>query len=224
MNMPDVWKPFNGSVSFVLLRHQTRWGLKCSTLVMGSSTLMVLTKRSGCVAINAKRLSICAVLLKRKKKISNSHSCAGSMSVGSRRNVKRVIKRVIFSFLVARQKTTQKVRRGKDGRIIAPRKPASAGYKVKEQKWSASELELLTFGRQTKQNQKISRCSSLPYPRKSTSPTLPSVSDFQAEEEVGKEEKSQGEREHLEFSTKVHKRVTFPNFNCLQAGNCRQPT
>ena len=107
--MPDVWKPFNGSVSFVLLRHQTRWGLKCSTLAMGSSTLMVLTKRSGCVAINAKRLSICAVLLKRKKKISNSHSCAGSMSV--------------------------------DGRIIAPRKPASAGYKVKEQKWPTSELD-----------------------------------------------------------------------------------
>ena len=81
--MPDVWKPFNGSVSFVLLRHQTRWGLKCSTLAMGSSTLMVLTKRSGCVATNAKRLSICAVSLKRKKKISNSPSCAGLMSVGS---------------------------------------------------------------------------------------------------------------------------------------------
>ena len=64
------------------------------------------------------------------------------MSVGSRRNVKRVIKRVIFLFLVARQKTTQKkVHHGKDGRIIAPRKPASAGYKVKEQKWPASELD-----------------------------------------------------------------------------------
>ena len=61
MDMPDVWKPLNGSVSFVLLRHQTRWGLKCSTLAMGSSTLMVSTKRSGCVAINANRLSICAV-------------------------------------------------------------------------------------------------------------------------------------------------------------------
>ena len=31
--------------------------------------------------------------------------------------------------------------RGKDGRIIAPRKPASAGYKIKEQKWPASELD-----------------------------------------------------------------------------------
>ena len=128
MNMPDVWKPFNGSVSFVLLRHQTRWGLKCSTLVMGSSTLMVSTKRSGCVAINAKRLSICVVSLKKKKKTSSSPSCAGLMSVGSDPKFKRVgldlkqvIKSVTFSFLVARQKTTvKKIRRAKDGRIIAP--------------------------------------------------------------------------------------------------------
>ena len=117
--MPDVWKPFNGSVSFVLLRHQTRSGLKCSTLAMGSSTLMVSTKRSGCVAINAKRLSICPVLLKRKKKISNSPSCAGSMSVGSNPKFKRV--GVTFLFLVARQKTTvKKIRRVKDGRVIIP--------------------------------------------------------------------------------------------------------
>ena len=134
MNMPDVWKPFNGSVLFVLLRHQTRWGLKCSTLAMGSSTLMVSTKRSGCVAINAKRLSICVVSLKRKKKTSSSPSCAGLMSVGTNPKFKRVgldlkwvIKRVTFSFLVAKQKTTQKkLRRVKDGRIIAPAKKASA--------------------------------------------------------------------------------------------------
>ena len=151
MNMPDVWKPFNGSVSFVLLRHQTRWGLKCSTLAMGSSTLMVLTKRSGCVAINAKRLSICPVSLKRKKKISNSPSCAGSMSVGSNQKFKRVglgLKRVIkrvtvtFSFLVARQKTTKhKIRRAKDGRVITLRKKASAGEGSKEQLWKAEKLE-----------------------------------------------------------------------------------
>ena len=141
MNMPDVWKPFNGSVSFVLLRHQTRWGLKCSTLVMGSSTLMVSTKRSGCVAINAKRLSICPVLLKRKKKISNSSSCAGSMSVGSNPKfkwvgvgLKWVIEQVTFSFLVARQKTiVKKIRRVKDSRVIAPHKKASAGEGSKEQ-------------------------------------------------------------------------------------------
>ena len=83
---------------------------------------------------------LCYSRERRKYQIPNS--CAGSMSVGSRRNVKRVIKWVIFLFLVARQKTTQKkVHHGKDGRIIAPRKPASAGYKVKEQKWPASELD-----------------------------------------------------------------------------------
>ena len=78
---------------------------------MGSSTLMVVTKRSGCVAINAKRLSICAVSFKRKKKTSSSPSCAGLMSVGSNLKfkrvglgLKRVIKWVTFSFLVARQK------------------------------------------------------------------------------------------------------------------------
>ena len=149
MNMPDVWKPFNGSVSFVLLRYQTRWGLKCSTLAMGSSTLMVSTKRSGCVAINAKRLSICPVSLKRKKKISNSPSCAGSMSVGSNQKFKRVglglkqvIKWVTFSFLVARQKTTkQKIRRAKDGRVISPCKKASAGEGSKEQLWKVEKLE-----------------------------------------------------------------------------------
>ena len=149
MNMPDVWKPFNGSVSFVLLRHQTRWGLKCNTLAMGSSTLMVSTKRSGCAVINAKRLSICVVSLKRKKKTSTAPSCAGLMSVGSdpkfKRvglNLKRVTKRVTFLFLVVRQKTTiKKVRRAKDGRVIAPQKKASAGEGSKEQQWKVEKLE-----------------------------------------------------------------------------------
>ena len=110
---------------------------------------MVSTKRSGCVAINAKRLSICAVLLKRKKKISNSPSCAGSMSVGSNPKykrvglgLKRVIKRVTFLFLVARQKMTkQKIRRVKDGRVITPHKKASAGEGSKEQQWKVEKLE-----------------------------------------------------------------------------------
>ena len=126
--MPDVWKPFNASASFVLLRHKTRWGLKYTILAMGSSTLMVSTKRSGCVAINAKRLSICAVSLKRKKKTSNSPFCASLMSAGSNLkfkwvglDLKWVIKWVTFSFLVVRQKTTvKKIRRAKDGRIISP--------------------------------------------------------------------------------------------------------
>ena len=129
MNMPDVWKPFNGSASFVLLRHQTRWGLKCSTLAMGGIIYTDgVDQKSGCVTINAKRLPNCALSLKRKKKTSNSPSCAGLMSVGSNPKFKRiglglklVIKQVTFSFLVARQKTTQKkIRRVKDGRIILP--------------------------------------------------------------------------------------------------------
>ena len=150
MNMPDVWKPFNGSVSFVLLRHQTRWGLKCSTLAMGSSTLMVSTKRSGCVAINAKRLTTWSVLLQKKKKTSSSPFIAPLMSVGSREQVKwvtpglkRVVKWVIFPFTVAKQKTTpHKIKRGKDGRQIAPRKKASTGEGSKEQLWSVAKLDL----------------------------------------------------------------------------------
>ena len=150
MNMPDVWKPFNGSVLFVLLRHQTRWGLKCSTLAMGSSTLMVSTKRSGCVAINTKRLTTWSVLLQKKKKTSSSPFIAPLMSVGSREQVKRVIpglkpvvKRVIFLFTAAKQKTTpHKIKRGKDGRQIAPRKKASAGEGSKEQLWSVASLDL----------------------------------------------------------------------------------
>ena len=133
-------------VSFVLLRHQTRWGLKCSTLAMGSSTLMVLTKRSGCVAINAERLTTWSVLLQKKKKTSSSPFIAPLMSVGNREQVKRVtpgLKRVIFSFTVAKQKTTpHKIKCGKDGRRIAPRKKASAGEGSKEQLWSVAELDL----------------------------------------------------------------------------------
>ena len=110
---------------------------------------MVSTKRSGCVAINAKRLSICAVSLKRKKKTSDSHSCVGLMSVRSNSkskrvglDLKRVIKWVTFSFLVARQKTTlKKIRRAKDGRVIAPRKKASAGEGAKEELWKVEKLE-----------------------------------------------------------------------------------
>ena len=142
MNMPDVWKHLSGSALFVLLRHLTKWASKCSILVTVMCTKMALTKKSGCAAINAKIPTTWNVLHLKRKKRSNSPSSVLSMSVGSRRNVKRVVKRVFFSFLVARQKNTKKkLRRGKDGRIIAPRKPASAGFKVKEQKWDAKELD-----------------------------------------------------------------------------------
>ena len=142
MSMPNVWKHSSGSALFVLLRHLTRWASKCSILGMELCTQMVSIKKSGCAATNAKILTTWNVLHLKRKKTSNSPSSVCLMSVGSRRNVKRVIKRVIFSFSVARQKTTQKkLRCGKDGRKIAPRKPASSGYKVKEQKWPASELD-----------------------------------------------------------------------------------
>ena len=142
MNMPNVWKHSSGSALFVLLRHLTRWASKCSILVTVMCTKMALTKKSGCAVTNAEILTTWNVLHLKRKKTSNFPSSVCLMSVGSRRNIKQVVKRVTFSFLVARQKTTQKkVCRGKDGRIIAPRKPASAGYKVKEQKWPASELD-----------------------------------------------------------------------------------
>ena len=76
------------------------------------------------------------------------------MSVGSRdqvkwvtpglkRVVKWVVKWVIFPFTVAKQKTTpHKIKRGKDGRQIAPRKKASAGEGFKEQLWSVADLDL----------------------------------------------------------------------------------
>ena len=138
MSMPNVWKHSSGSALFVLLRHLTRWASKCSILVTVMCTKMALTKKSGCAATNAEILTTWNVLYLKRKKTSNSPSSPHLMSVGSRRNVKRVI----FLFLVARQKITQKkVCHGKDGRIITPRKPASAGYKVKEQKWPASELD-----------------------------------------------------------------------------------
>ena len=71
------------------------------------------------------------------------------MSVGSRDEVKLVtpdlkwvVKRVIFLFTVVRQKTTKKkVRRAKDGRVIAPRKTASAGRNKKEQLWKVEDLD-----------------------------------------------------------------------------------
>ena len=96
-----------------------------------------------------KRLSICVVSLKRKKKTSSTPPFAGLMSVGSNPkfkwvglDLKRVIRWVTISFLVARQKTTQKkIRRVKDGIIIAPHKKASAGEGSKEQQWKVEKLE-----------------------------------------------------------------------------------
>ena len=153
MSMHNVWKYSSGSVLFAPLRHLTRWGSKCSISGMDLCTQMVSIKKSGCAATNAKTLTTWNVSHLKRKKTLDSLSCAGLMSVGDRFNhkrvtgdlgldLKRVIKRVTFSFLVARQKTTKKkIRRGKDGRIIPERKKASAGYKIKEQQWKTEDLD-----------------------------------------------------------------------------------
>ena len=71
------------------------------------------------------------------------------MSVGSNPKFKRVgldlkqvVKQVTFWVTVARQKTTKKkVRRAKNGRVIAPRKTAPAGRDKKEQLWKVEDLD-----------------------------------------------------------------------------------
>ena len=143
MSMPSVLKYSSGNASYVLWRPETKWGWKCSILVMGSFTLMVLMVLSGCAATNARKLTTWSVLLQKKKKTSSSPFFAPLMSVGSRDEVKQVtLKRVIFLFTVARQKITKKkVRRAKDGRAIAPRKTASAGRDKKEQLWKVEDLD-----------------------------------------------------------------------------------
>ena len=58
-------------------------------------------------------------------------------------DLKPVGKQVIFPFTVVKQKTTpKKVKRGKDGRRIAPRKKASSGASDKKQLWSVADLDL----------------------------------------------------------------------------------
>ena len=70
------------------------------------------------------------------------------MNVGGRDPVKRVVKQLtiptLFSVVGPRQKTTaKKIRQGKDGRRIAPRKDASAGRDTKEQKWKTEDMDLV---------------------------------------------------------------------------------
>ena len=138
------------NASSVLWRPETKWSWKCSTLVMGLFTLMVSMVLSGCAATNATKLTTWSVLLQKKKKVLSSPFIAPFMSVGSRDQVKQVtpdlkwvVKWIIFSFTVAKQKTTPyKIKCGKDGRQIEPRKKASTGEGFKEQLWSVADLDL----------------------------------------------------------------------------------
>ena len=49
----------------------------------------------------------------------------------------------LFSVGPKQKTTAKKIRRGKDGRVIAPRKAASAGRNIKEQKWKAEDMDLV---------------------------------------------------------------------------------
>ena len=133
MNMPNVFLHSNGSASFVVLRPQTRWALKCSTSLMVLSIQMVLTKRNGSAATNVNTLTTWTVLHMKKKQNSTSPLSAPSMNVENSKRVtspiKRVIKQVIFPFSVAKQKTTKR-HLGKDRRWIGKRQKASAGVKI----------------------------------------------------------------------------------------------
>ena len=140
MNMPNVFLHSNGSASFVVLRPQTRWALKCSTLPMVSSIQMVSTKRNGSAATNVNTLTTWTVLHMKKKQNSTSPLSAPSMNAENSKQVTSPIKRVIFSFSVARQKTTKKCL-GKDGRQIGKRQKALAGEGSKEQLWSVADMD-----------------------------------------------------------------------------------
>ena len=99
---------------------------------------------------NARKPITWNVSLKIKKEKSSPPFFALLMNVenlGGRGLVKRVIKWVTVPTLFSvgpRQKTTaKKIRQGKDGRRIAPRKDASAGRDTKEQKWKTEDMDLV---------------------------------------------------------------------------------
>ena len=147
MSMPNMWNCMAGSVIFAVWRPRTKWGLKCSILVMALCIQMELMLPSGYAAKNVRKPITWNVLLKKKKEKSSSPFFALLMNVGGRCQVKRVVKWVTILTLFSvgpKQKTTAKnIRWGKDGRRIAPRKDASAGRNTKEQKWKTEDMDLV---------------------------------------------------------------------------------
>ena len=136
-----------GSVIYAVLRPRTKWGLKCSILVMALCIRMKLMVPSGSAAKNARKPITWNVSLKIKKEKSSPPFFALLMNVGGRDLVKGVVKWVTIPTLFSvgpRQKTTaKKIRQGKNGRRIAPRKDASAGRDSKEQKWNTEDIDLV---------------------------------------------------------------------------------
>ena len=187
MSMPNVWNCMAGSVIYAVWRPRTKWGLKCSILVMVLCIRMELTVPSGYAAKNARKPITWNVSLKIKKEKLSSPFFALLMNVedlGGRGPVKRVIKWVTvltLSSVGSRQKTSaKKIRPGKDGRRIAPRKDASAGRDTKEQKWTWC----LTFGKGTKHSPQNRGCPRTRYTRGLESPTQLYVSVWVVEEVV----------------------------------------
>ena len=173
----------NGSVSSALFRLRTRWGLKCSILVMVLFTQMVSTKGSRFSAMDAKKHSIWTVSPLKNLKHSNGLSCVPLMPVGNSLDLKWIImskrvvwvvKRVIFQILVAKQKMGKKhQKRGKDGRAIPERKAASSGKGQQEQRWTEEDMEEvfnqweandhLLPGQKKKSKRQISKDTRVPY-------------------------------------------------------------
>ena len=148
MSMPNVWNCMAGSVIYAVWRPRTKWGLKCSILVMALCIQMELMVPSGYAAKNARKPITWNVLLKIKKEKSSFPFFALLMNVGGRDPSKQVVKRItvltLFSVGGPRQKTTaKKIRWGKDGRRIALRKEASAGRNTKDQKWKTEDIDLV---------------------------------------------------------------------------------
>ena len=114
MSMPNVWNCMTGSVIYAVLRPRTKWGLKCSILVMALCIRMELMVPSGYAAKNARKPITWNVSLKIKKEKSSPPFFALLMNVeelGGRGLVKRVVKWVTISTLFSvgpRQKTTAK--------------------------------------------------------------------------------------------------------------------
>ena len=103
-----------GSVIYAVLRPRTKWGLKCSILVMALCIWIELMVPSGYAAKNARKPITWNVSLKIKKEKSSTPFFALLMNVeelGGRGLVKWVVKQVTVLTLFSvgpRQKTTAK--------------------------------------------------------------------------------------------------------------------
>ena len=149
MTMPDVFKCLVGNVSYALLRQRTSLALKVSILQIVLYTPMVLIVPSGFSAINARIHTMSPVCVQINQNQQHGPFYAASLSVNRKRVgpdlLKRVVKRVTVSVLVAKEKKGKprklKECRGKDGHKIGIRRQASAGKNKKEQSWSEADID-----------------------------------------------------------------------------------